>query len=251
VMVSGLLLLLLFPSSSLCVSRDSIQSMIPELQGLAETLPVLVTMLLSGPELQAGELSEAMDEWLTATIPELRRLVGTFSTLTKMMLKLVDKTTPNLDQVEVETAQLIFKGLFVTGEEIIMTVIPVLDILPDQVKNLVSKKSIINLLNIDFFKKEILNLNDDTVKILVIYMKSIPIKEREDGLALLKLLENSLKLAEEDGDDSQFEDLFSQLLNILPRQVQHVQDLVKDFSLIQKLKKKSVILNRGLRHEEL
>merc|ERR1719192_1631397 len=86
------------------------------------------------------------------TVPDLRRIVDPLSTLIKMAFKIVDKIEGTPDRVEVETGQLIFKGIFTSGEELVMTVIPVLDFLPEPIKSFVSKETILQLLNIDIMK---------------------------------------------------------------------------------------------------
>merc|ERR1712129_421956 len=103
---------------------------------------------------------------------------------------------------EVDTSLLIFKGLFTTGEELVLTVVPMVDLLPTLLRNLVSKKTILNMLNLDSVKSEIMGMSDETARFYVKQLKAIPKKERDEGLALLKVLETMLKLVEEDADYS-------------------------------------------------
>ena len=164
---------------------------------------------------------------------------------------MADKAGATMDRVEVETSQLIFKGLFTTGEELIATVIPIFDMLPRAIRRLVSKDSVLNVLNIDFVKDEIFQMSPETVRIMIKGLKSVSKRQREDGLALLKIMEQMLRLAEAEASSDEFEGLFSQVLQILPTQIENVQSLVKDFTALDKLRKKTVIFSPEPRHPEL
>ena len=48
-----------------------------------------------------------------------------------------------------------------------------------------------------------------------------------------------------------FDELFSQVLKILPSQVENVQEMFDELSAMERSRKKSVILNTGQRHQEL
>ena len=50
---------------------------------------------------------------------------------------------------------------------------------------------------------------------------------------------------------SRFDELFSQVLKILPAQVENVQEMFDELSAMERSRKKSVILNTGQRHQEL
>ena len=89
---SLLLLLVLLCSSPSILGKtyeDPIASLLPQLQGLVDALPSLVTMLVTGQDFEFDEFGEAADEWFTKAIPELRSLIETFSTLIRMALKVI------------------------------------------------------------------------------------------------------------------------------------------------------------------
>ena len=48
-----------------------------------------------------------------------------------------------------------------------------------------------------------------------------------------------------------FDELFSQVLKILPAQVENVQEMFEELSAMDRTRKKSVIFNPGQRHQEL
>ena len=50
---------------------------------------------------------------------------------------------------------------------------------------------------------------------------------------------------------SRFDELFSQVLQILPAQVENVQEMFADLSTMDQMRKKSVIFNPDKRHQEL
>lgn len=247
----ALLLLLYPPSLHTSSPEDSVKDILPDLQGLVDSLPLLVNMLLMGHDFDLGEFNEAADVWFGQAIPELRRLLETFSTLLRMAMKVADKCGSQLDRVEVETSQLIFQGIFHTGEELVTTVMPILDILPQPVRSLLSKDSILNVLNIDFVKNEVFEMKEETVRVLIKGLKSVPKEQRDDGLALLKVVEKMLKLAEEDADYSNFDGLLTEVLTILPAQIQNVQEMVAELTNMQKTSKRSVTYDPKLRHPEL
>ena len=136
---------------------------------------------VSPTHLRSSDTDDKVEEFVlfrfTKSVPDLRRLVDTLSTLIKMAFKVnfvccqflfklnnqvksancqvIDKAEGNPDRVEVETSQLIFKvsawnqfirimcicnsklfphknsqGIFTSGEELVMTVLPILDFLP-------------------------------------------------------------------------------------------------------------------------
>jgi len=243
--------LVLLLSSTLGAKEREVWDSLPDLQELASSLPTLVNMLMSGDMLDLGEMGEEADAWFEGNAATLRRLVGTLNTLARMACKLADKAGRVLEQVEVDTSLLIFKGLFTTGEELVLTVVPMVDLLPTLLRNLVSKKTILNMLNLDSVKSEIMGMSDETARFYVKQLKAIPKKERDEGLALLKVLETMLKLVEEDADYSKFEEVLSQVLQILPGQVENVQTMLKDLSVMEKLRRKSVIFNPDQKHQEL
>jgi len=243
--------LVLLLSSTLGAKEREVWDSLPDLQELASSLPTLVNMLMSGDMLDLGEMGEEADAWFEGNAATLRRLVGTLNTLARMACKLADKAGQVLEQVEVDTSLLIFKGLFTTGEELVLTVVPMVDLLPTLLRNLVSKKTILNMLNLDSVKSEIMGMSDETARFYVKQLKAIPKKERDEGLALLKVLETMLKLVEEDADYSKFEEVLSQVLQILPGQVENVQTMLKDLSVMEKLRRKSVIFNPDQKHQEL
>jgi hypothetical protein len=248
----NLLLLVVAPAAAVAPSDPA--DLLQELQGLADDLPALVTLLLSGPGegWDLGEAGQEADAWFGRIIPDLRRLLDTLVTLVRMLLKVADKAGASLDRVEVETAQLIFQGLFSTLEELVTTVLPILDLLPAPVRIVVSKQSLLKLLNIEWMRKEIFHMEHDMVMFYIKVIKSVPLKKREEGLALLRVVGKMLRLSEEDADYSQFDGLFSEVLQILPVQVQNVQNLVRDFTAVDsRLKKKSVIFQPGPGHQEL
>merc|ERR1719367_1767311 len=104
-----LFLILVTTSSGSCKSPTP-DDLMPELKVLVESLPSIITMLLTGGDLDLGQFGDVADQWFTKSVPNLRRLVDTLSTLIKMAFKVIDKAEGNPDQVEVETSQLIFKG---------------------------------------------------------------------------------------------------------------------------------------------
>jgi len=227
------------------------EDLMPELKVLVESLPSIVTMLLTGGDLDLGPFGDIADEWFTKTVPDLRRIVDTLSTLIKMAFKIVDKIEGTPDRVEVETGQLIFKGIFTSGEELVMTVVPVLDFLPEPIKSFVSKETILKLLNIDIMKEEFFDMSEETTRVVMRHLKTVPKKIREEGLSLLTVLGKMLRLVEEDADFSRFDELFSQVLQILPAQVENVQEMFADLSTMDQMRKKSVIFNPDKRHQEL
>merc|ERR1719400_1840112 len=83
---------------------------------------------------------------------------------------------------------------------LLLTVVPMVDLLPSLLRGLVSKKTILNMLNLDSVKSEIMGMSDETARFYVKLLQAIPKKERDEGLALLKVLETMMKLAEEDAD---------------------------------------------------
>lgn len=50
---------------------------------------------------------------------------------------------------------------------------------------------------------------------------------------------------------SRFDELFTQVLKILPSQVENVQEMFDELSALDRTRKKSVIFNPGQRHQEL
>merc|ERR1719385_228765 len=54
-----------------------------------------------------------------------------------------------------------------------------------------------------------------------------------------------LRLVEEEADFSRFDELFSQVLKILPSQVENVQEMFEELSAMDRTRKKSVIFNPG------
>merc|ERR1712226_1369249 len=107
-----------------------------------------------------------------------------------------------LNKGDVDSAKRMFLEMLATLEEIVMTFIPILDKLPELVRLLVPKETILNFLNIDLYKNKISRMNDDTMKFVIRDIKSIPSKQREKVLYLLKLLEEMLRMAEESKDYS-------------------------------------------------
>lgn len=251
-MFSKIVLFFLFLTSTSSGSKSPTpDDLMPELKVLVESLPTIITMLLSGGDLDLGGFGDVADEWFTKSVPDLRRLVDTLSTLIKMAFKVIDKAEGNPDQVEVETSQLIFKGIFSSGEELVMTVVPILDFMPEPVKLFVSKETILKLLNIDFMKAEFSDMSEETVRVVMRHMSTVPKKLRDEGLTLLSVLGKMLRLVEDDADFSRFDELFTQVLKILPSQVENVQEMFDELSALDRTRKKSVIFNPGQRHQEL
>jgi len=250
-MFSKTVLLFIFLTISSGSKSPTPDDLMPELKVLVESLPSIITMLLTGGDLDLGPFGDVADEWFTKSVPDLRRLVDTLSTLIKMAFKVIEKSEGNPDRVEVETSQLIFKGIFTSGEELVMTVMPILDFLPEPVKLFVSKETILKLLNIDFMKAEFFDMNEETVRVVMKHLSTVPKKIREEGLTLLSVLGKMLRLVEDDADFSRFDELFSQVLKILPAQVENVQEMFEELSAMDRTRKKSVIFNPGQRHQEL
>ena len=91
------------------------------------------------------------------------------------------------------------------------------------------------------------------------------------GLTLLSVLGKMLRLVQDDADFSRFplfrsfdvmsgkimlsfsrfDELFSQVLKILPSQVENVQEMFEELSAMDQTRKKTVIFNPSQRHQEL
>ena len=92
-----------------------------------------------------------------------------------------------------------------------------------------------------------MSMSDETARFYVKQLQAIPKKERDEGLALLKVLETMMKLVEEDADSSKFDEVLSQVLQILPGAVENVQMMLKDLSVMEKMIQTTNNLTRMLR----
>lgn len=86
-MFSKIVLFFLFLTISSGGKSPTPDDLMPELKVLVESLPTIITMLLTGGDLDLGPFGDVADEWFTKSVPDLRRLVDTLSTLIKMAFK--------------------------------------------------------------------------------------------------------------------------------------------------------------------
>jgi len=229
---------------------DEDKNWLPQFEGLLETLPMLAQVLFSDSYFGMDEnFGAEADGWVNEALPEIRQLFQTLDIFVRMALKATDKSSDDLDKVEVETFELIFKGIIKTIEELVDKVLPMVDFLPASAQRLINKESLLSLIK-NLVGNELFNMDDQTVNILVKGLKSVSNTRREDGLNMLKIVIKILKISEKEDEDSEaFDDLFLQLLMIVPRELQRLQE---DYTqTINSLKTKKVVIQTKPLHHEL
>jgi len=245
--------LLLLCAQSIRSKEDKDKNWLPQFEGLLETLPSLAQLLFSDSffsmDMEQNFGPEA-DGWVDESLPEIRQLFQTLDIFVRMAFKAADKSSKRkqLEKVEVDTFELIFKGIIKTIEELVDKVLPMVDFLPNAAQKLINKESLLGLVK-NLVGSELFNMDEQTVNILVKGLKSVSDTRREDGLNMLKIVIKMLKMSESDDDSEGFDDLFLQLLMIVPRELQRLQE---DYTqTVNSLKTNKVVINGKPLHHEL